>query len=439
MYKPFISGEILKAIDDEQINVYRDVYRWLVEPVIQKELPEVIGISVVQQKQLIPTFTFCKMIKEWYPEIHIALGGNIITRIRDVLSENSALFHFFDTAILYEGENAFLELINAINNNEKDFSPLPNLIYKDENGVHSNTKICSEDITKLPPPDFDGLPLDKYFVPQLILPYLATRGCYWRRCAFCDHFQGYSGKFRTKQADQIIEELQFLKKKYGNRYFHFTDESYPPGLLRKLSEKLNKEKFNIHWTTHLRFEKALMDEDTWKDIFESGCRYLHFGFESGNERVLKLMGKATSLKTIQTILRMSSASGIWNHCMGFFGFPGETRKEAEDSIRFLHENKEYVHSVGFMTFVLCKYSPVAREPERFGVSFFKDPEWDLAMNYYFSTKEGLGIREAQEVFEEFERNHDPKWDLRTYVWEYIFLYVDHFQTNNLPQLFVNHS
>ena len=46
----------------------------------------------------------------------------------------------------------------------------------------------------------------------------------------------------------------------------------------------------------------------------------------------------------------------------------------------------------------------------------------------------MGIQEAADLLEEFERNHEPKWDLRTYVREYIFLYVDHFQTNNLPQL-----
>ena len=146
------------------------------------------------------------------------------------------------------------------------------------------------------------------------------------------------------------------------------------------------------------------------------------------------MDKATKLDAIETNLRMSSEAGIWNHIMGFFGFPGETKEEAEDSKHFVLKNREHVHSLGFMTYVLGKYSPVAFEPEKYGVSYYKNPEWDLALDYYFTLKEGLNIQEALDVFEEFERNHDPKWDLRTCVREYVYLYIEHFGNNNLPQL-----
>ena len=433
VYKPYMSSEILEALDDDQINIYRDVYRQLIAPVMQKEKPGMVGISIVQQKQLIPSFTFSKMIKEEFPDLHITVGGNIVTRIRDELKVQDKLFGYIDSAILYEGENAYLQLVDAVENS-KPLSGLPNLIYRDESGIHANKDVCSEDLSKLPPPDFDGLPLEKYFVPKLILPYLATRGCYWGRCTFCDHFQGYVEGFRTMQVDQIVEEIKFLKDKHNTRYFHFTDESYPPALFRKLSQRLIEEKLDIVWTTHMRFEETLLDEQVWKDVQESGCRYLHFGYESGNQRVLKLMDKATKLDAIQTNLRMSSEAGIWNHIMGFFGFPGETREEAEDSKRFVHDNRAHIHSLGFMTFVLGKYSPVAFEPEKYGVDYYKNPEWDLALDYYFTLKEGLNIQEALDVFAGFERNHDPKWDLRTCVREYIFLYIDHFGNNDLPQL-----
>jgi len=432
-YKPFMSSEILEALDDDQINVYRDVFRKLIAPVMEEERPGMVGISIVQQKQIIPTFTFSKMIKEKYPDVHITIGGNIVTRIREELKTQDKLFGYIDSAILYEGESAYLQLVDAVENS-KPLSGLPNLIYRDKSGIHANNDVCSEDLSKLPPPDFDGLPLEKYFVPKLILPYLATRGCYWGRCTFCDHFQGYVEGFRTMQVDQIIKEIRFLKEKYNTRYFHFTDESYPPALFRKLSQRIVEEKLDIVWTTHMRFEETLLDDQVWKDAHASGCRYLHFGFESGNQRVLKLMDKATKLDAIETNLRMSSEAGIWNHIMGFFGFPGETREEAEDSKQFVLRNRDHVHSLGFMTYVLGKYSPVAFEPEKYGVSYYKNPEWDLAMDYYFTLKEGLNIQEALNVFEDFEQNHDPKWDLRTCVREYVYLYIEHFGNINLPQL-----
>ena len=433
VYKPFMSSEILESLDDDQINVYRDVYRMLIRPVMERERPEMVGISVVQQKQLIATFTFCKMIKEEFPATHITLGGNIITRIRDTLPAIEGLWELFDTAVVYEGESAYLQLTEAVESGG-DFSKLPNLIYKDESGIHVNKEVCAEKLSELPPPDFDGLPLEKYFVPHLILPYLATRGCYYGRCTFCDHFQGYVEGFRTKQVDQITEEIKFLKDKHGTRFFHFTDESYPPALFQKLSRKLIDDKLDIAWTTHMRFEESLLEEQVWKDVAESGCKYLHFGYESGNQRVLKLMDKSTKLDAIETNLRMSSEAGIWNHLMGFFGFPGETGKEADDSKAFVEKNSAHIHSLGFMTFVLGKYSPVAFEPEKYGITYYKNPEWDLALDYYFTTKDGLTINQALDVFDEFEQKHNTKWDLRTCVREYVFLYIDKYGSNHLPQL-----
>ena len=113
-YKPFMSAEILAALEDEQVNIYRDVYKLLLSPVMEKERPGVVGISIVQQKQLIPAFTFCKMIKESYPETHITLGGNIVTRIRDTLAEKPELFRLFDTAVLYYVANTFFKLISPL-------------------------------------------------------------------------------------------------------------------------------------------------------------------------------------------------------------------------------------------------------------------------------------------------------------------------------------
>ena len=59
-------------------------------------------------------------------------------------------------------------------------------------------------------------------------------------------------------------------------------------------------------------------------------------------------------------------------------------------------------------------TPVAKHPERWGVTAYKNPEWDLALDYYFTVKDGMSIEEAERVFQEFERNHNPGWDLRLY-------------------------
>ncbi|MBI4400925.1 MAG: radical SAM protein [Nitrospirae bacterium] len=432
-YKVFVASEVLDAVQDTQVNVYRDVFEHLLKPAIEAEQPDVIGISIVLQQQLFSTMTFCALIKEQFPKIHVTIGGNTVTRLRDVLPEKPNLFALFDSAVIYEGETAFLQLVEAVGAG-RDLAGIPNLIYRDAVGIHTSPLTYAEDMSSLPPPDFEGLPLEKYFVPDRILPYLATRGCYWGRCEFCDHGEGYTAGYRTKKIDQIIDEIRHLKNIYRTRYFHFTDESYPPALFRKLTRKLAETNLDLVWTTHMRFEKSLLEAEVWKDAAASGCKYLHFGFESGNERVLKLMDKATTTEVIHRSLALSANVGIWNHVMGFFGFPGETREDALDSIRFLEENRELVHSIGFGTFDLSKHTPVAKNPEKFGVTPYVNPAWDLALDYYYTVREGLSVEEAERVFEEFERNHYSGWDLRVFIREYNFLYVARYGTNKLPML-----
>jgi hypothetical protein len=431
-YKPYVSAEVMEAVRDEQVNVYRDVFDHLVKPVIQAEQPDVVGISIVLQQQMFSTMTFCALIKQHFPHIHVTIGGNTVTRLRDVLPQ-SPLFQYFDSAVVYEGETAFTQLVEAVGA-KQSLAHVPNTIYKDETGIHVSPLSYAEDMAALPPPDFDGLPLEKYFVPTRVLPYLATRGCYWGRCEFCDHGEGYTAGYRSKKIQDILADITYLRDKYGAKHFHFTDESYPPALFRKLSRGLLESNMDIFWTTHMRFEKSLLEDAVWQDAKESGCRYLHFGYESGVERVLQLMDKATTAEVMTQHLKLTAEAGIWNHCMGFFGFPGETKEEAWQSVQFLEQNKDHVHSLGFGTFDLGRHNPVAKHPEKWGVTAYKNPEWDLALDYYYTVKNGMSIEEAERVFEQFERNHNPGWDLRLYIREYIFLYISRFGLGKLSDL-----
>jgi len=436
-YKLFVSSELLKAVHDTNVNVYRDVYEYIVRPAIERECPDIIGISIAFKQQLFSSMTFCALIKEQFPHIHVTIGGNTVTRLRDVLPEKPDLFTLFDSAVIFEGETSFLRLVEALSN-DGNLSKIPNLIYMETTGISMSSLTCAEDISELPPPDFDGLPLEKYFSPELILPYLATRGCYWGRCKFCDHGEGYTSGFRMKRVEQVIDEIRYLKNRYNARCFHFTDESYPPALFKRLTKKLVEDKVDIEWTTHLRFEKGLIDKEVWRDAINSGCKFLHFGFESGSECVLELMGKATTLDTMRRTLQLSSEAGIWNHVMGFFGFPGETYEDAKDSIKFMEENKEYIHSIGFGTFDLTKYAPIMKNLDKYGILYYRNPEWDLALNYYYIVRgDRLSIREAEQLLSEFEQNHYERWDLKVIIREYIFLYVAHYGTNRLPFLQIN--
>ncbi len=436
-YRSGVSKEVFACLDDEQVNVYRDVCQQLVLPSVSKERPDVVGISIGTQMQLMAGLTFCKMIKAAFPHIHVTVGGNVITRLQEEIPKKEEFFTtLFDSAIMYEGEHALLWLLEALAG-ERTWSQVPNLMYRDEGAVKVNEEIYTEKTTTLPLPDFDGLPLDSYFVPVRILPYLATRGCYWGRCTFCDHGQGYFDQYRGKPAADVIREVAALKEKYQAEHFLFADESYPPALFKKIIYLLDEQDVGIKWTTLIRFEETLQDPEIWKQAVKAGCCTLYYGMESANERVLELMDKHARKSVIENNLREAAKAGIWNHVMAFYGFPGETREEAEDTRQFLIDNKRYIHSTELFYFVAYRHTPMVRSPEKFGITIHKQDEYDIPLDYYYTLNEQTGISclEAMKLCEEFYQNDFDPWAVRVNAREHVFLYISKYGTNSLPQIY----
>ena len=436
-YRPGVSREVLACLEDDQVNVYRDVCRQLILPAVHKEAPDVVGVSIGTQMQLMAGLTLCKMIKEAFPHIHITVGGNVITRLQEELPNHPRLLtEVFDSAIMYEGEHALLWLLEALSG-QRDLAAVPNLMYRDATGIQVNKEIYTEKTTALPLPDFDGLPLDSYFVPVRILPYLATRGCYWGRCTFCDHGQGYFDQYRGLPAQDVVRQIKALKEKYRAEHFLFADESYPPALFKKVTHLLVEQEIGIKWTTLIRFEETLQDPELWKLAAKSGCCTLYYGMESANERVLNLMDKHVKKSVIENNLQQAAEVGIWNHVMAFYGFPGETRKEAEETRQFLLDNKDQIHSVELFYFVAYRHTPMVRNPDRFGITIHKQEEYDLPLDYYYTLNEPVGLTclDAMQLCEEFYQNDFEPWAVRVNAREHVFLYISKYGSNRLPQIY----
>ena len=436
-YRPGVSREVFACLEDEQVNVYRDVCRQLVLPAVAREAPDVIGVSIGTQMQMLAGLTFCRMIKEAFPQIHVTVGGNIITRLQEELPGHERFFTtVFDSAIMYEGEHALLWLLEALAG-ERPMDKVPNLIYRDERGIHVNKEVHTEKTSELPLPDFEGFPLDSYFVPVRILPYLATRGCYWGRCTFCDHGQGYFDQYRGLPAHDVVRQVKALKDKYHAEHFLFADESYPPALFKKVVKLLVEQNVGIKWTTLIRFEDSLQDPELWKLAAQSGCCTLYYGMESANERVLNLMDKHVKKSVIENNLRLAAQVGIWNHVMAFYGFPGENREEAEETRQFLLDNQGHINSVELFYFVAYRHTPMVRNPEKFGITIHKQEEYDLPLDYYYTLNEPGGVTclEAMQLCEEFYQNDFLPWAVRVNAREHVFLYISKFGTSKLPQIY----
>ena len=429
IYRSWVSADLLKAPHDDTVNVYADICRQLVFPAIEDEKPDLVGISIGTPVQLMSGITFSTLIKEKYPDIHVTVGGNIITRLREEFPKKEKFFgKAFDSIIFYEGEHPIVWLTEALDGKRK-MEDVPNLIYREENGNIRVNDTYQERVNELPPPDFYGIPWEKYFSPERLVPYLGTRGCYWGECTFCDHGAGYIDQFRAKHADQIVSDLEYLKKACNAEHFLFTDESFPPALFKKLPPLMIEKKLGIYWTTLIRFESSLLEPEVWDLAAESGCRSLYFGLESANERIIKLVKKDTNISAAITNLSEAKRVGIWSHVMAFYGFPSETEEEAEDTRQFLLKN----------FFVLYKHAPVMNMVKQLNMEVKDNPEHDFALDFYYTPKSGQTIEEAMGRYENFYKNDFDPWAMRINAREHVFLYITHHGTNELPELYTKND
>jgi anaerobic magnesium-protoporphyrin IX monomethyl ester cyclase len=426
-----ISQAIRASTQDTHFNLFRNLLETTIVPQIRAEKPDVVGISLTSSEQIVAAFTLASLIKEAGLPTHVTLGGKLITGWRDLLPKAEPLWNLFDSAIAFEGEVALLQLVKALSSapdGGADLSAVPNLMYRDGSGVRVNAFKEPEPTECLPIPDFDGLPLDLYFTPSLVLPVWASRGCYWGRCAFCNVGYGESKHFDELQAERVVDEMTTLSKAYGTTDFFFADEALTPRMLRALSSLLVERGTSFNWATCARFEPGIT-ADLLKQMRRAGCRLLSFGMESGSQRVLDRMDKGTDVGTMRRILQDSAAAGIWNHAFMFFGFPGETEEDARETIAFFQANQNVIHSISSSTFLLERHARASQDPEAYDISQMvpPGPQQDLAYYFEYEVSSGISSRRAGEIEAAFMDSLPDKPNPQFYVHEvYQFLYACRF-------------
>jgi hypothetical protein len=226
--------------------------------------------------------------------------------------------------------------------------------------------------------------------------------------------------------EQVFDQIQTLRQKYGVRHIFFADEAIPPHTLRLLAEQLAAQGSPIAWCGCARFEHSL-SKDLLDGVARGGGRMLFFGLETACERMMEHIVKGTQRQTISRILKEGAQAGIWNHLFYFFGFPTETMEEAQDTIDFIHAHQDSIHSASPGEFVLERYSPVYYDPRKFGVAhIIQNPELDLAVYFKYELDSGIDAAQAHTLVMQLRDRFPARRYFQFYVYDvYRFLYASH--------------
>jgi anaerobic magnesium-protoporphyrin IX monomethyl ester cyclase len=356
--------------------------------------PAIVGLSCIGQEQLYFTLLFGRLLKET-TDASVVIGGTIFSRIFERGALKPDWFgRYFDIIVRNEGERPSESLLANLRDGAGLTEGVPGIVYRDQGGVAAPEPAAPLRPIELPVPDFDDLPLGRYMSPEITLPLLTARGCYWGKCEFCHHGMVYGEKYAPYKPVDVLEAVTLLADRYGVRHFAFNDEAIPPKVLRAIGEQFPPSS-DSGWTFTglIKFEPTYKRED-FEHFYDAGCRSLYVGLESASERVLDLMKKRSAWSTIVGNLTEATETGIWMHCFLFFGFPGETDEDAEVTVDFIVDHQGIVSSYGAGTFSLEHNSPIFHHYGDYGVRLKTNSARDLDVYYDYVVDTGISAERA---------------------------------------------
>jgi hypothetical protein len=415
--------EIARDADPERDPFDGYLARELV-PRLRRARVDAIGLSVCFPGQLVPAYSFALKLKAAFPEAHLVAGGPAITQVLLRL-QGLALARAlgaFDSAVVFEGEHTLLALCRALadaRGTPRGLHRIPNLVLRDPLlGARILPGPPAVDLRTLPAPDFDGLPLDRYLSPHLLLPYDPTRGCYWGRCAFCHYGLAATGtaRYRERAVETVVEHLGALSVRHNTHFFYLSQDSVAPAMLCRLADALAKTGLDLRWGTDLRPEPYLTPERC-QGLRRGGAVACSLGIESASPRVLRRIDKGITPGRAATAVRDLARAGIAVEVMCFSDFPTETFTEAMATLRFIERHASHVAAFIVGQFELTHGSRVARDPTRFGLREMWTAQGDeLGTALFFAERQpGKCGRDRVRLEQEISRLASG-WLLRSYPW-----------------------
>lgn len=195
--------------------------------------------------------------------------------------------------------------------------------------------------------------------PGGVVTLLTSRVCPWQ-CVFCNE-NSYIPNMGRRPVEMVIDELNYLDKKYGvgslviHDSMFFQNPSWLEEWLEKYPRRANK--LWPYW--------AAARADTvrqWPELFEAIVRETRWdtvsiGFESGSDRVLRILNKECTEDDNYFVIDLLTRIGdemeragqkppvFWSNIM--LGIPGETREDAFKTLRMVKYTKRILPSISF--------------------------------------------------------------------------------------------
>lgn len=321
-----IDGEPLKFTNKDLINH------------LKSNKYDFIGIGFMTPQYLCAK-DIIQSIRKEFPELAIIAGGPHITIMpKQTMQEIPEI----DYGVLGESEKTIVELLDAINTNRK-LERVDGIVFRKSGSlIMSSPRAFECDLDRISLPARDLLPMSKYTpaptyykkLPSFMI--ITSRGCPFR-CVYCSKIFGNS--YRHHSVKRVLQEMNVLIKKHGAKDIIFRDDTFTidRAFVINLCSEIIRQVINkkINWMCMTRVN--LVDFELLKAMKKAGCWSIHFGVESGSQRLLNLIQKDITLDQIKRAFKAARRAGIQTKAFFMLGLPTETRADSLATIQFAKE------------------------------------------------------------------------------------------------------
>jgi Radical SAM superfamily len=398
-------GQIRKDAHAE-CNPFFDYFNSRLVDRLAKEQVGLVGVSVAYTSQIQQAYTLAYILRRRLPNVHLTVGGPALTQLFLGLDPGKRVECLgpFHAAVLFEGETPLLDIAQELESGRRP----------------AGIRYAADpvDLAGLPAPDFDGLPLERYFSPVPVLPYDATRGCYWGKCAFCHYGLAEKGTapYRERPLEAILQHLEKLSMRHDCRLFYLSQDVMAPRTVHELSREIRKAGLTWRWATDLRPEPYFTPE-VCRDLAEGGALAVSLGIESGSPRMLHLIRKGTTKEDLETVIQNLAEAGVAVEAMCFTDFPTESCADAMATLQLLDTHREAIALFMCGRFQLTSGSAVAGKPSDFGIrEIWHVAGDDLRNTLYYEQKLASKTAAEAEHIEARLNRIARHWNLHHYPW-----------------------
>lgn len=336
------NGHEVKLID-------RTVEKCNIKKILKSYQPDIVGISAITFMCFSDAIKLSELVKQH--NIPIVWGGPIPSVVPELVIDSKVV----DYVVIGDGEIAMLELMDAISN-KTSLRDVDGLVFIENNKMVKNKDREMVDLSLLPIIDFSFVDPNKYIVENVSckrsLHIYSSKGCPGQ-CTYCYNPCFSKRLWRARPMEYVLSEIRYLIQNHDLDGVYFADDLISPNskYLLEFCKGIRESDLDFFWGCNLRADSCTKEE--LQMLFDSGCRWIFFGIESGVEERQKTIKKNLDLTKTRQNISDCREIGIDTTLSFIIGYPDETEKE-------LKETNEYMLSLDSDVIICCLYGVIPK-------------------------------------------------------------------------------